>query len=117
VSLEPREILAIGPTDRFGHYGRRDLGEARRLPTVAERHPGAAVYVLPRVGRFHRERTLGGSHHEPHPQYQLRYLVGVLVLPTEESGDEGVCFVIPSSTSVKSIDDRPCVGEPLASVG
>ena len=73
-----------GPQDRPG-----DLGEARGLSPVAQRHPGGTGHrVLPGVRRLHREGTLLRPHHHPRTGHELEELVGVGEPPAQEPGDE-----------------------------
>src|ERR1051325_7865246 len=84
-SFEVAQILLVGAPHGADEQQRGHAREAPRLATVAKRHPGPTVLgVLPRVGGLHRERALGGRHHEPLARLELLHLVDVVELLPEE---------------------------------
>ena len=88
--LQSREIFLIRTAHRASHHGRGDLREPRRLAAVSQGHPcRACVGVLPRIGRFHRKRTLIRAHHEPLAWNELSDLVRIREPPSEEPRGEG----------------------------
>ena len=78
IAFRVLEILAVGPAHRQGHHRRAHLREPGGLAAVAQLHPRCAAPAwAPGVGGLHRERALGGPHHQPLARERALDLVGV----------------------------------------
>src|SRR5258706_7881970 len=87
--LQPREILAVGPTHGCHHQRGCNLREAAWLATIPQRHPRTPLTCrLPRVRGLHGERTFRRLHDKALTRNELDDLVSVSEPPAEKLRDE-----------------------------